>query len=519
MSDAASLNATSMVNSSNASLAGALNGSTANVSGVPAWYPGSGGVCSDREAMLTVADHAERYSCAAYWSVQMLSTAGYGEIGALGRTERWVGVLAMLLGATLLHKLFVVVWGASGTSPEEDRDTAMWAVVRYMRERGMGKELIADTKRYHQESSVTTRGFVDLDETAHLPAPIRVRVFMQTHRRIVEDVQWLSFKNRDDLAFWTHLLDGAEAATYLAGDWISLPSDPANRVVLIRSGTVEEVSPAPLMPPNGATTPVRTRPRSRRPRLRALPGPSRRRRGGAARQVACASGAVVRVHGAGGWLGELEALSGRPRGAAGRAASALVDVVEVSGAHLAHLTEMYGEVCPPPHPPSLPTLAPTRVPTVHSLPLSRTARWARCCTTSSGRARSGTGTGGGGRRGGGTARRCCASRPRRARTRRRGRGRTGGPASTPTGRRRPRRGSSRRCRRTGLRRGAGGAASAGGAEASAAAAAAAGGRASRAWRGARRGARRGAWRGARAARAARRPGPSSSRAWTRARSP
>ena len=61
--------------------------------------------------------------------------------------------------------------------------------------------------------------------------------------------------------------------------------------------------------------------------------------------MACASGAVVRVHGAGGWFGELQALSGRPRGAAGRAASALVDVVEVSGAHLAHLAEMYGEVC------------------------------------------------------------------------------------------------------------------------------------------------------------------------------
>eukprot|EP00290_Baffinella_frigidus_P033854 CAMPEP_0180333836 /NCGR_PEP_ID=MMETSP0988-20121125/43333_1 /TAXON_ID=697907 /ORGANISM="non described non described, Strain CCMP2293" /LENGTH=84 /DNA_ID=CAMNT_0022321685 /DNA_START=11 /DNA_END=261 /DNA_ORIENTATION=+ len=84
----------------------------------------------------------------------------------MSRNERWVAILAMLAGVTLLYKIFVAAWVARSAATEEDRDTTLWTIVQYMRARGIPEDVINDTKRFHRDSSANTLGFVDLEETA-----------------------------------------------------------------------------------------------------------------------------------------------------------------------------------------------------------------------------------------------------------------------------------------------------------------------------------------------------------------
>jgi hypothetical protein len=122
-------------------------------------YPEDPEVCSNR-IKLIAAPQTTQYSCAMYWAVQTMTTAGFGDIPPVSGTERLVVMCALVLGvvalAYALITLSVLVNEAQGDGVAFKQETDR--MMAYMRQRGLPRELVHDASRWYAHRWELSKG-------------------------------------------------------------------------------------------------------------------------------------------------------------------------------------------------------------------------------------------------------------------------------------------------------------------------------------------------------------------------
>jgi hypothetical protein len=98
----------------------------------------------DRAGMLAARDYGQSYVCALYWSVQTVTSIGYGDMTPISRSERAVFVICMILGTMVLYTLLLSL--ALGGSPDAELSLRRDARTKldYLKNRGVPEDVLND---------------------------------------------------------------------------------------------------------------------------------------------------------------------------------------------------------------------------------------------------------------------------------------------------------------------------------------------------------------------------------------
>lgn len=205
-------------------------------------YPEEPLVCEDR-ALLFNATEGDRYLCALGWASQTMGGVGNMEMRATTGGEAAFTMAAMVVGAfgaCLLLSTLRGLWAKQHLRPEElkarVRDT-----MDYLHHRRVPGELVAVADSLSRFRWETTRGHDDLHALKQLPYSVQIAAFRFVHADIVHGVEFLEEADEDDWEFWRQVLCELRSDVFVAGSWVFREGGPADRVYIVKEGTVELV--------------------------------------------------------------------------------------------------------------------------------------------------------------------------------------------------------------------------------------------------------------------------------------
>jgi hypothetical protein len=186
-------------------------------------------------------DISTQYIRSLYWTVQTMTTVGYGDVALSRAAEYSIAIFVMLLGASMYA--FIIGTLASLFSNLDSTKAAYWnrieALMQYLRYRHVPYELNSRIRDYYDYVWAIHRGLHEDTFLGDLPKPLRLEALLHLTRKLLDNVPLFKFCSpvlRDVL------LTSLRARTYAPNGTIVREGEIGREIYFISHGKVEVVS-------------------------------------------------------------------------------------------------------------------------------------------------------------------------------------------------------------------------------------------------------------------------------------
>ncbi len=192
-------------------------------------------------AGISETDITTQYIRSLYWTVQTMTTVGYGDIILSRAAEYSIAIFVMLLGASMYA--FIIGTLASIFSNLDSTKAAYWnrieAVIQYLRYRRIPYELNSRIRDYYDYVWAIHRGLHEDTFLGDLPKPLRLEALLHLTRKLLDNVPLFKYCSpvlRDVL------LTSLRPRTYAPDGYIARKGEIGKEIYFISHGKVEVVS-------------------------------------------------------------------------------------------------------------------------------------------------------------------------------------------------------------------------------------------------------------------------------------
>jgi hypothetical protein len=187
---------------------------------------------------LEAVSHGTQYLRSLYWAVVTTTTVGYGDITPNRNVEYVFAMVAILFGASMYA--FIIGNIASLLSSLDSAKTSFWnrveTVNQYLRSRRVSTELNEQVRSYYEYIWTRFRGMNERNLLVDLPAPIRLDIFLQLTRELIDRVPL--FRHCTP-ALRNALLMALKPQIFVPHSYITRGGEVGNGIYFISAGTAE----------------------------------------------------------------------------------------------------------------------------------------------------------------------------------------------------------------------------------------------------------------------------------------
>eukprot|EP01050_Picozoa_sp_SAG11_P008142 SAG11_NODE_703_length_7658_cov_12.066411_6_plen_533_part_00 len=206
--------------------------------------------CGDRDALMgkpgTMFEDIkplEQYLCSMYWTLQTLTTIGYGDMAPVSNKERVYTTFIFTVGTCIFTVIsgFVIGLVMSGQNAREEYRQKVIAMISYMRRRKINETLVDKTQTFYEHRWQSTQGIDDEEFFQDLPKTLRYEIFMDLNKRLLTAVPFFApLMHRPE--FLRRLVLIMTADSFLPGNTLVDEGDLGNEMFLIGRGDLSAIS-------------------------------------------------------------------------------------------------------------------------------------------------------------------------------------------------------------------------------------------------------------------------------------
>jgi hypothetical protein len=197
--------------------------------------------CWAVKAEIAGATPSAQYVRSLYWTITTMTTVGYGDITPCGTVEYIVGMVVMLMGASMYA--FIIGTVASLFSNLDSSKVSYWnrteAVTQYLRSRQVPRSLNTRVRDYYEYLWDIHRGFREDTFLDDLPESLRIEVLLSLTRDLLDKVPL--FKHCSP-SLRNVLLRSLKPQINAPRGYIAREGEPGKEIYFISRGKAEIVS-------------------------------------------------------------------------------------------------------------------------------------------------------------------------------------------------------------------------------------------------------------------------------------